>query len=227
MAQDIFEKYDTVWRTETVDGSSIDILQLVDFEAAVDKLITYLQLAGRNDILPEDCPYFGQIWAASRSLATEVSRLDLKGKTSLEVGCGLALPSIIAAKKGAICAAIDIHPDVFAFIEATLEKNALPGAINFRRENWTQFTADEKFDLILGSDILYENQHPSNIAEFLIRNLRPNGVAIIIDPCRWHHQEFAKTLQNNGFQVDAQYSTVAENSGVVRMYTMHIRFQCN
>jgi predicted nicotinamide N-methyase len=224
MTPDIFSKYDTVWRTETIGDWDVEILQLVDFEAAVDKLINHLQLAGRDDILPEDCPYFGQIWSASRSLATEVSRLDLKGKTSLEVGCGLALPSLVAARNGAACTALDIHPDVYAFIEKTLEKNALPRSIDFKQQSWTEFTASAKFDLILGSDILYENQHPSNISDLLLRNLSPDGMAIIIDPCRWHHQEFAKALQDCGFHVDGQYSTVSEDIRVVRMYTMHIRF---
>ncbi len=223
MIRTLNEKYDTTWRTETVGEWSFEMLQLVDFEAAVDKLIDFLQLTGRDDIQPEDCPYFGQIWSASRTLATAIVNMDLSGKRSLEVGCGLALPSLVAAKKGAKCTAVDIHPDVHEFIQETLIRNKLGASLEFQQTNWREYTAPEPFDLILGSDILYENQHPDDIIHFLQRNLKGSGQAIIVDPCRWHHQEFAKKLESKGFHVEGVYTTVNEKERVVKIYTMTIR----
>jgi predicted nicotinamide N-methyase len=128
----------------------------------------------------------------------------------------------VAARLGAFAIAIDIHPDVSAFIEENLARNGLADRVQFRRADWESFRSPRPFDLILGSDILYENQHPQAIAKFLDRNLMASGTAVIVDPCRWHHQEFDQTLRSAGFDVAGTYCTVDEGGKITRMYTMII-----
>src|SRR5690606_36176632 len=135
-------------------------------------------------------------WASSRWLATLLDKLELKGKKILEIGCGLALPSIVASRHGAVCTAVDIHPDVGAFLTENVRANRLELPIAYQKADWRSYASDTRFDYIVGSDILYEKEHPFDIARFLHAHLKDEGQAIIIDPCRWHHQESVRILES-------------------------------
>ena len=58
-----------------------------------------------------DAPYWAELWPCARSLAAHLSTLDLTGVRVLELGCGLALPSLVAALRGADVVASDVSAD--------------------------------------------------------------------------------------------------------------------
>ncbi|HYP47574.1 MAG TPA: hypothetical protein VEQ61_02950, partial [Thermoleophilaceae bacterium] len=58
-----------------------------------------------NDLLSEEAfereefmPYWAELWASGVALADDVASRALRGKRVLELGCGLGLPSIAAAR---------------------------------------------------------------------------------------------------------------------------------
>ena len=55
-----------------------------------------------------DAPYWAELWPCARSLAAHLATLDLAGVRVLELGCGLALPSLVAALRGAEVVASDV-----------------------------------------------------------------------------------------------------------------------
>jgi predicted nicotinamide N-methyase len=216
------DRYETKWINIQVADKSLAIRQLADFEKTVDQLIDQLAAQGQNDITPEDCPYFGQVWISARRLAAIVRDLDLKGKQTLEVGCGLALPSMVAASCGADATAMDLHRDVGSFIATNCAANDI--SIGYLQADWRVYSPDHVYDYIFGSDILYENAHPLEVCAFLQRSLKADGgVAIIVDPCRWHHKDFADLLAKEGFRVESVYSDEIEDGKPVRLFTLKIR----
>src|SRR6185312_4707960 len=58
-----------------------------------------------------DAPYWAELWPCARSLAAHLATLDLTGMRVLELGCGLALPSLVAALRGADVLASDVSAD--------------------------------------------------------------------------------------------------------------------
>src|SRR6185295_10916368 len=116
------------------------------------------------------CPYFGVVWPAARALAEELARRGeaLAGKTVLELGCGLALPALVAVKLGARVTATDLHPDVPAFLARNLALNELaPDALEYLELDWRTCDLARRFDYVVGSDILYEAGHPAPVARAL------------------------------------------------------------
>lgn len=212
-------KYETKWSTVNIGALVLHILELQDFERTVDRLIDLLHAEGKRDIVPEDCPYFGQIWAASRALATELEKRDLKDKKILEVGCGLALPSLTAALKGAYCQAFDLHKDVKYFLDQIIVRNKIDQKyFTYTESSWKTWpSTSQEFDLIIGSDILYENQHPGELVTFLDSQLKKNGLALISDPCRWHHQHFIQSLKDAGMTVSFRYDWTQEDDKPVKI----------
>ena len=105
-----------------------------------------------------DAPYWAELWPCARSLAAHLASLDLTGMRVLELGCGLALPSLVAALRGADVLASDVSADA-------LERVAESGRRTLGRPLATlqadlhepsALLASGTFDLVLGADLLYD-----------------------------------------------------------------------
>jgi predicted nicotinamide N-methyase len=142
---------------------------------------------------------FGQVWPSSLVLADLVQAHELRGKRILEIGCGLAIPSLVACQRGADVTALDRHPLAAEFLRENLLLNALP-PLPFRRRNW--FEADVelgKFDLIIASDVLYERHHPESLSIFIQRHASPVAEILVVDPNRGHQAKFAHHMKAFGY----------------------------
>ena len=60
------------------------------------------------------------------------------------------------------------------------------------------------FDLIIGSDVLYERQQPSQLAAFITLHAAPNAQIVIVDPDRGNRVDFCNAMFNLGFSVTAE-----------------------
>ncbi len=141
----------------------------IDYEDAVD--VGGLSVRLLRPSVPEelfavaadargDAPYWAELWPCARALAAHVATLDLAGMRVLELGCGLALPALVAALRGADVLASDVSADA-------LERAAESGRRTLGRPLQTlQADVHEpsallecgQFDLILGADLLYDRK---------------------------------------------------------------------
>ena len=119
-------------------------------------------------------PMFGVIWPSSLVLAHFILDYETGSKRILEVGCGMALSSLLLNKQSADITATDYHPEANKF----LQRNALLNhdkAIVFEQVDWTNQNDDlGLFDLIIGSDVLYEDSHIELLANFIKRHSKPS-----------------------------------------------------
>jgi predicted nicotinamide N-methyase len=127
-------------------------------------------------------PYWSVLWRSGVALARELDREDLDGKRVVELGCGLAVPSIAAARRGADVIATDGDIDALALVGRNAEANRVQ--LQTAAVDWAD--ADElvergPFDLALASDVLYERPGVAMLLNLLPR-LAP--VAWVADPGR-------------------------------------------
>ncbi len=144
-------------------------------------------------------PLFGVVWESSEILAHEMLDFDIEGKRILEVGCGLALTSLLLNHRKANITATDIHPEVGHYLAENVSLNK-GNSIPFIRTGWIDML-DElgKFDVIIGSDVLYEREHVDLLAGFIQRHSKPTCEIIIVDPGRHHHAPFSKKMKSLGY----------------------------
>ena len=106
-------------------------------------------------------PIFGVVWPAGIALAQEMSRFAFAGMKILEVGCGIGLCSLVLQRRGADITASDYHPLAEEFLRFNAQLNGLP-PVKFHQAPWAGPNPDlGRFDLIVGSDLLYERGHPA------------------------------------------------------------------
>lgn len=144
---------------------------------------------------------FGQIWPAGRLLANSVSRFDIEGKRILEIGCGLGLASLVLQRRGADIVASDIHPLAEPFLAYNSALNSLP-SVAYRKLRWAvALPTLGQFDLIIGSDVLYERTHAELLAALVGRHARDRSEVLITDPGRGNSAPFTRALAIQGFTV--------------------------
>jgi predicted nicotinamide N-methyase len=144
-------------------------------------------------------PLFGQIWAMGKILARVMLREPLAGKRILEIGCGIGLPSMVVKQLGGDITASDYHPLAEAFLlENTLLNDLAP--IRFKTGDWhTANLGLGKFDLIIGSDLLYEHQHIALLSAFINHHSSSQVEVVIVDPGRGAHRAFAREMEHLGY----------------------------
>jgi SAM-dependent methyltransferase len=135
----------------------------------------------------------------SKILARVMLQESLEGKRILEIGCGIGLPSIVVKQLGGDITASDYHPFARSFLlENTILNSLAP--ICFKTGNWnTANPSLGKFDLIIGSDVLYEHQHIELISSFIDRHSSSQVDVIIVDPGRGSHRAFAREMERLGY----------------------------
>ena len=106
----------------------------------------------------------------------------------LELGCGLGLPSLAAARLGAAVLATDWADDAIELLRRNAERNGV--SLRVARVRWSEpelLLRAAPWDLVLGADLLYEARNAEQLAELLPR-LGP--VALLAEPGRPHAKDF-------------------------------------
>lgn len=189
------QNYQLKHETITVNNTDYLIRSLKDRQQFFD----YEQRAEALGISSATWSLFGVVWPASRILAATVSVLELDGKRVLEIGCGLALSSIILHKMGINITASDYHPLAKEFLdENVLSNNMVP--IKFQTGNWeVENPLLGEYDMIIGSDILYEPAHSESVSRFIDIHSDTNVEVIIVDPNRGNRAKFTKKMIALGY----------------------------
>ena len=142
---------------------------------------------------------FGVVWPSSEVLAHFMFDYVIRNKRILEIGCGIGLTSLMLNKRNADITATDYHPEVEGFLKKNTALNK-DKVIPFVRTNWADaLSALGEFDLILGSDLLYEDEHASLLSKFINQHSKTNCEVIIVDPGRGRHAPFSKMMVRLGY----------------------------
>lgn len=157
-------------------------------------------------------PLFGLLWPSAQQLATHMAgRALVAHERVLEVGCGLALASMVCHRRGMDTTASDVHPLAGAFLRENLRLNGLLD-LPYRHGNWgaeaeTQVQSrhavvDGTFDVIMGSDVLYERDESGCLSRFIDRHAKRAVEVLIVDPNRGNRSAFNRNMRSAGFELE-------------------------
>ena len=110
-------------------------------------------------------PYWSVFWRSGVTLARELDGTDLNGVSVVELGCGLGVPSIAAARAGADVLATDASPEALSLLARNARANGV--SLETAQVGWAQpeeLVKRAPFDLVLAADVLYER---TNVALLL------------------------------------------------------------
>lgn len=149
-------------------------------------------------------PHFGQLWPAGSVLAERLAGFSIAGKRILEIGCGMALSSLVLHGRGADVTASDHHPLAAEFLDRNSALNDM-SSVPYLDAHWDRPDASlGVFDLIVASDVLYERGHAIGIADFIARHAAAAAEVLISDPGRGNAPALRRLLIAQGFACDEQ-----------------------
>ena len=192
----ITDKFDVVIRKiEIPGGGVIRILKVKDLDVLLDRI--------DPEAFAEDerLPYWAELWPASVALANYLCRDPLRlNTTALELGCGLALAGISAAKNGACVLCCDYEYNALDFAQYNAYLNSVGDRMRFQYLDWREPDLSGQYSRIIASDILYDREDYPYLVHFLDRFLAQDGIFLASDPRREHVPGFLAALTDRGYQ---------------------------
>ena len=178
-------------------------------DATVDAhTFSILKPANSDDLIREEdfvkderLPYWADVWPSSLILAGKLLGLKGRGKTALELGCGVGLSTLAAITAGYDVLSTDYYEDALDVTRANVFRN-LGKLARTRLVDWRHFPDDlGRFDLVFASDVLYEKEYAELLPVILDRVLVPGGIALIADPGRVAAPVFVDACVQHGLVV--------------------------
>lgn len=189
-----------------------------------DLEVTLLRPRNSDDLISEAdyvkderLPYWADLWASAEVLATHVLAVGgewaagvddaaairerdraVASPRALELGCGLGLVSIAAARVGFRALSTDYYDDALLFVREN-SRRALGSAVETRMVDWTAMPDDlGRFELVLAADVLYEMRYAPLVADAVARTLAPGGVFVLADQGRIALAQFLEEAARHG-----------------------------
>jgi predicted nicotinamide N-methyase len=158
-------------------------------------------------------PYWSVLWRSGVALAREVDQAALRGRRVVELGCGLAVPSMAAARAGAAALATDACAQALALAARNARLNEV--RVETATVDWAEpeeLVGRGPFDLVLGADLLYERASVSLLLGLLPR-LAPE--AWLADPGRPAAGAFLE-------RAESRWSVDTRRRGVVEIHRLRL-----
>jgi predicted nicotinamide N-methyase len=196
-----------------------------------DRELSLLHPANSDDLISEAdfvrderLPYWADIWPSAQVLASYLSRLDGAGRSLLELGCGAGLVATAGALAGFRICATDYYEDALRFTTLNVAQHS--GQVpETRLVDWRALPTDlGRFDLVVGSDVLYERTYGALVARAVDITLTQHGEAIIADPGRIAADEFVRDAAERGLALVAR-DQMPFVEGVIRQTITLYRFR--
>ncbi|MGH3009107.1 MAG: class I SAM-dependent methyltransferase [Gaiellaceae bacterium] len=141
----------------------------------------------------EFLPYWAELWPSGLALARHVATLDLDGRRVLKLGCGLGLPSLAAALRGAHVLATDWADDAIELLRQNADRNGV--SVRVAQVRWSEpepLLRAAPWDVVLGADLLYEARNAEQLAELLPQL---GGEMLLAEPGRPYAKDFLERFR--------------------------------
>lgn len=195
-------------------GLELEIFSVANVHDQIDLLM--------GDVVGGDYqwePFWAQAWPSARRLADwmleENRRPSWVGRRVLDLGCGVGLCGCVAAAMGAAVTLADYAEPAVWFAAA----NAWPwrdraSTIVF---DWHKDVLSDKFDVILGADIVYERRNWSALVKFFDSYLSDTGQVVLTEPGRDTGETFQNYLRTHGWRIESSVLSTLGNNRPLRL----------
>jgi predicted nicotinamide N-methyase len=196
-------------------------LQLADRSLSILHPASAEDLINQADFERDDrLPYWAELWPSSRILAECMLAMRGHGRSLLELGCGAGLVSTCASLSGFDVVASDYYADALLFAEVNAWRNDAPRPRGLLLD-WRHLPPDlTRFDVVIASDVLYEQPYADVIAHAIDASLAENGVAFVADPGRVARENFLRAIDAIHLTVTAQRDLPFEDGSIRQTITV-------
>lgn len=215
--QQIRLKYNIETQPLRLGGRELQILQLTDFESYLEKLIETESLGAM------DLPYWAKLWEASFVLAYFLGKQPVvPWQRMLEIGAGMGIVGLYASLCGHRVTITDIEEDALLFARANVLANGSSAEV--RALDWNAPLAEEPYEVIFGSEVIYDRKSYPVLVEFLRKALAPHGTIFLAKSTSLHAPKFFEELTKY-FKFKHTVQTIRSGDEHLQVSLYAIRFK--
>ena len=162
----------------------------------------------------EHMPYGFLLWESAIGMARFLMQRPqlVCGKRVLELGCGVGLSGLAAAVCGGTVEQTDHEPGVLELARKNAEANGVTGITQFIAD-WTDWKVKDKYDVVIGADILYERKMHFHLERVFRMAVKPGGTLLISDPGRPQSIELLSAMEKTGWNIQTDILPVNLQGG--------------
>ncbi len=167
--QEIREQYSVGFESlKLADDLHLYLLKITDLEQI---------LKGKDPLKnPSEFPFWIRLWEAAIILSRFMVNLKpARGTTVLELGAGLGAPGLAAAGLGCQVTLSDYEEIILNFERVSAAASKLD-TVRFEMLDWLNPPEMERYDIILGAEILFREEFFEPLLGILRHTLKPDGV---------------------------------------------------
>jgi predicted nicotinamide N-methyase len=223
----IQRRFPTVTATVRFGTLEFPFTRVADPDRVLDEVAEEEDLRERlgaiRNVEPLHLPYWAELWDSAAGLGQHLCRENSVGPNVkvLDLGCGQGLAGCVAAGLGASVLFADLEAPALMF--ARLNSLLFASRIRTRRLNWQVDQLDEKFNLILGADILYERKQWEFLEPFWRSHLDSGGHVLLGEPGRQTGDLFVDWIDQRGWNLKRFEETVPTREKPIRIF----QISCN
>ena len=170
-------------------------------------------------------PMWVKFWEASVVLTNYMAGLPADARRRiLELGSGLGVAGIAAAVMGHRITLTEHNPDALNFLQANASLNGCDD-ITIRHLDWFQPDLEGRYDLIIGSDIVYQESAVNALKALFEQYLAPGGRVVLAGQARTTETLFFERLSSS-FHIRASKHTLhsADKTTTVILFELKDRY---
>jgi len=216
-------RYPTIAQTLDIAGLKIPFVRVADPNRVLDQVAREEDRREKQTGIrlddPPHLPYWAELWDSAAGLGAYLVTQHPKPLGNvLDLGCGQGLSGVVAAALGANVLFADLEPPALLLARF----NSLPYAsrVRFRQTDWRQDDLAEKFDLILGADILYEKKQWDFLEPFWRRHLASGGAVVAGEPGRQTGELFIPWIAQHGWTLAQHTATTPTRPQPIRIFRL-------
>jgi predicted nicotinamide N-methyase len=223
----IGRRYQVTTARVNLGGLEIEFTRIADPDRVLDQVAQeedrrekVTGLRHRDDEL--HLPYWAELWDSATGIGQHLVRQVKSGTqrlgSVLDLGCGMGLSGAVAAALGARVMFADLERPALLFARL----NSLPwrNRVRTRQLNWRTDRLGERFDLIIGADILYEKAQWPFLEVFWREHLADGGLVMLGEPGRQTGDLFMEWIAGRGWNMRRHDEPVSTRPGPVRVFLL-------
>lgn len=207
-----YQEYETESTEAVVNGKKFKIL----LPKYLDRLINTV------DAL-HDFPLWAKIWKASWVLCGYLADMPVApDKQFLEIGAGVGLVSIVASAFGHQMTMTEYNTDALNFARANAHLNNCPD-LPIRKLDWHHPELSGKFDMIVASEVAYNQADFAALIRLFKSNLKRRGQIILASEMRKTGKDLFRLLKTD-FDIKVEKKNLRSEEATTRIVLFKMRF---
>ena len=199
----IREKYELELMPIAIGGKKLELYVIRNWDVFVNNL------AEKGEEYIKEFPFWVKIWKASIVLTEHLIRIGLeKKKEILEIGAGMGVTGLFLGAFGHKVTITDYEEDALELLRMNVQRNGLTN-VSVRKLDWNNPDLTGRYDIICGSETVYNESSIGPIINLFRKYLQPEGTVFLshdfrrkciikfigMVPGRFEIENMAKTLR--------------------------------